>query len=255
MRRSLGAKRTAQEIDADFLASGNTVFDLADIKAIEEDLQDSPVIERRLDGNFLIFKHPEPNMKFVIGSDVSTGRAADYSAFTVMNEAGEEYAAFKGRLPINRLRDLLGETGMEYNQALLAVESNDIGEGVISGLQEQGYPNLYYHIQLVKERRSSKPVQKKVPGWYTTGANRPLMIAALEEDIRMEVIQLKDPFFTNEAYTFIYDEMNRPVAQSKGEYIGDGSETYSDDSIIGKSICNYVRRGNKRLSINTTHPR
>ena len=32
MSSALGAKRTAQEIDGDFLSSGNTVFDLADIK-------------------------------------------------------------------------------------------------------------------------------------------------------------------------------------------------------------------------------
>jgi len=255
MRRSLGAKRTAQEIDCDFLASGDTVFDLADIKAIEEDIQEAPVIESRLNGNFLIFKRPKPDTQFIIGSDVSTGRASDYSSFTVMDEAGDEYAAFKGRLPVNRLRDLLGDTGIEYNKALVAPEANDVGEAVVSGLQERGYPNLYYHIQLVKERRSAKPVQKKVPGWYTTGANRSLIISALEEDIRMGNVHILDPFFTNEAYTFIYDDMNRPVAQNKGEYIGDGSETYADDDIMGKAITNFVRRGKRRALTQTTHPR
>ena len=36
MSTALGPKRTAQEIDGDFLGSGNSVFDLVDIKAIED---------------------------------------------------------------------------------------------------------------------------------------------------------------------------------------------------------------------------
>ena len=36
MSAALGPKRTAQEIDGDFLSSGNTVFDMVDIKAIED---------------------------------------------------------------------------------------------------------------------------------------------------------------------------------------------------------------------------
>lgn len=39
MSTALGPKRTAQEIDGDFLSSGNSVFDLMDIKAIEDCLK------------------------------------------------------------------------------------------------------------------------------------------------------------------------------------------------------------------------
>ena len=38
MAQSLGPRRTAQEIDGDFLASGNSVFDLSDIRALEEEM-------------------------------------------------------------------------------------------------------------------------------------------------------------------------------------------------------------------------
>jgi len=254
MRNALGAKRTAQEIDGDFLASGDTVFDLYDIKAIEDDLIDHPVIEKRLNGTLLIFKRPVEGEFYYVGADVATGRAKDYSAFSVMNRAGEEFAAFKGRIATNRFRDILMGIGLEYNTALLAPEANDIGEAVVSGIQERGYPNLYYTEQLVREKRNSKPIKKKVPGWYTTGKNRGTILTLLEEDVREDVIDIADPFFINEAYTFIYDSANRPVAMNKGDYIGDGSETYSDDSIIAKAITNYIRRG-KHRSTETTSPR
>ena len=48
MSAALGPKRTAQEIDGDFLSSGNTVFDMVDIKAIEDCLFDYPIINSRL---------------------------------------------------------------------------------------------------------------------------------------------------------------------------------------------------------------
>jgi len=255
MRNALGAKRTAQEIDGDFLASGDTVFDLLDIKDIEEYLPDCPPIETRLNGNLLIFKKPEKGKDYFIGVDVATGRATDYSAFTVMDRQGDEVAVFKGRIPTNRLRDIVMGIGMEYNQALLAIEANDVGEGVVSGAQERGYPNLYYTEQLLKEKRNSKPIVKKVPGWFTTRANRSLIIDGLEEDIRETTIDVKDPFFVTEAYTFIYDSANRPVAMQKGESISGSDATYTDDAIIGKCICNHIRKGKYLPRRSTTAPR
>lgn len=255
MRGALGAKRTAQEIDGDFLASGDTVFDLADIKDIEEYLVDCPPIETRLNGNLLIFKKPEKGKQYFMGVDVATGRATDYSAFTVMDRQGDEVAVFKGRIPTNRLRDIAMGIGMEYNQALLAIEANDIGEGVVSGAQERGYPNLYHTRQVVKEKRSAKPTIKKIPGWYTTRANRGLIIDGLETDIREATIDIKDPFFVTEAYTFIYDTANRPVAMQKGESISGSDATYTDDDIMAKSICNHIRKGKYIPKNATTSPR
>jgi len=254
MRNALGLKRTAQEIDGDFLASGDTVFDLSDIKALEDELPYIEIIEKKLNGTLLIFHRAEPNEEYFIGADISTGRAKDYSSFSVMNKSGVEMACFKGRIATNRFRDVLFNTGKDYNWALLAPEANDIGEAVVGGLQERGYPNLYYTTQTVREKNNSKPVVKKVPGWYTTSKNRGTMLSVLEEDIREDVLDIGSPYFIMEAYTFIYDNSNRPVAMNKGEYIGDGSETYSDDSIIGTAITNFIRRGkfNHSGSITTT---
>lgn len=249
MKNALGPRRTAQEIDGDFLASGNSVFDLVDIKAIEDELSEYPTLERRHNGSLLIFKQPERGVAYTLGADVATGRAHDYSAFTIMDRYGEEAAVFKGKIPTYKFRDLVGEMGKKYNWAKLAVEGNDIGEGINSNLQEQSYPNMYYHLELLKEKGTGRPTEKKVPGWLTTMKNRSLVIDELENDVRTEGIICKDPFFVQEAYTFIYDEKNRPVASGKGnkkesEDELDGDEnTYTDDSIMAKAICNFVRKG------------
>jgi hypothetical protein len=247
MSTALGPKRTAQEIDGDFLSSGNTVFDLADIKAIEECLFDYPVINTRLKGQYKEFNEPDPNKEYFIGGDCATGRGTDYSAFTCMDRDGEEAAVYKGRIPLNKYARLLGDIGEKYNFAKLAPETNDVGMAVTTILQDEGYPNLYFYTKLLRKKRHSRPEEEKFPGWLTTAKNRSVIVENLEKDIRENNVVIKDPFFVQEAYTFIYDGAGRPIARGKHRMstssmdIDLEGETYSDDSIFGKAITNHIR--------------
>lgn len=255
MSSALGAKRTAQEIDGDFLSSGNTVFDLADIKAIEDCLSDYPVIKKRFNGQYRQYLEPQSDKEYFIGADVSTGRASDYSAFTCMDKQGEEQAVFKGRIPIDKYAKLLGDTGQLYNWATIAPESNDVGMAVTTKLQDEGYPKLYYYQKMLKKKGKSRPEVDKSPGWLTTQKNRSVIIENLEQDIREEDVIIKDPFFIQEAYTFIYDGLGRPVAMGKHRANNSAididleGDVYSDDSIFGKAICNHIRKGKTNIIV------
>lgn len=251
MSKALGPRRTAQEIDGDFLSSGSTVFDLTDIKAIEDTLSEYPVIETRFNGQLRIMNKPKQDVRYFIGADVATGRSNDYSAFTLGDSNGEEAAVFKGRIPVEKYAKILGNLGKEFNWAIVAPETNDIGLAVTTLLQTEGYPQLYYHKKLLKKKGKSRPEVEQYPGWITTSKNRSLIIDGLEEDIRKDNITIKDPFFVQEAYTFIYDSIGRPVAMGKHNRNNQTSdidmdeETYSDDSIFGKAIYNHVRKNYK----------
>ena len=254
MSTALGPKRTAQEIDGDFLSSGNSVFDLMDIKAIEDCLSDFPVIKRRYNGQYLQFNEPEPDKDYFIGADVATGRATDYSSFTCMDKVGEEQAVYKGRMSVDKYARLLGDTGQLFNWATLAPESNDVGLAVTSMLQSEGYPKLYYFQKMVKKKGKTRPEVDTAPGWLTTSKNRPVIIDGLEADIRNDVITCKDPFFVYEAKTFIYDSLGRPVAMGKHKANREGDDslsedTYADDDIMGKAICNHIRKGKQNIII------
>jgi hypothetical protein len=272
MAEMLGPRRTAQEIDGDFLTSGNSVFDLLDIRAIEDSLdqfehinyREHPLFKplmkldvRPLSEGLKIFKLPDKKRRFYIGADVSTGRSRDYSAFTIMDDKGEEYGCFKMKLPINEFSKVLGCMGHIYQRAELAPESNDIGLGVAEDLQSgQKYTRLHYSVKILREKKEKRPKEEKIPGWYTTRKNRPVVIAELEEDIRTNSLICKDPFFVNEAYTFIYDEMNRPVAMGKGsgnqadadDLMGD-ENVYTDDAIMAKAITNHIRKIRRKSPI------
>lgn len=256
MASVLGPRRTAQEIDGDFLSSGNTVFDLTDIKAIEDNLFEYPPLRERLKGQYKEFDSPSDTDQYYLGADCATGRSTDYSAFTVMNQAGEEAVVYKGRIPLNKFARLLGDTGEKYNYACLAPETNDIGMTVTTILQDEGYPNLYYTRKALKKKGQPRPEVDVIPGWLTTSKNRSLIIEGLEKDIREDSIIIKDPFFITEAYTFIYDGAGRPVAMGKHKSSTNSSvdidlegETYSDDAIFGKAICNHVRKFNNLNSV------
>ena len=254
MSTALGPKRTAQEIDGDFLSSGNSVFDLMDIKAIEDCLSEFPIIKRRYNGQYLQFNEPEPDKDYFIGADVATGRATDYSAFTCMDKGGEEQAVYKGRMSVDKYARLLGDTGQLFNWATLAPESNDVGLAVTSMLQAEGYPKLYYFQKMVKKKGKNRPEVDTAPGWLTTSKNRPVIIDGLEADIRNDVITCKDPFFVYEAKTFIYDSLGRPVAMGKHKANREGDDslsedTYADDDIMGKAICNHIRKGKQNIII------
>lgn len=254
MSLALGPRRTAQEIDGDFLSSGNTVFDMVDIKAIEDCLMDYPIIKRRYNGQYLQFLEPDIDEEYFIGADVATGRASDYSAFTCMNKSGEEQVVYKGRMSVDKYATLLGDTGRLFNYATLAPESNDVGLAVTMALQTEGYPNLYYYQKLVKKKGKSRPEVDKSPGWLTTNKNRSVIIDGLESDIRNDIATIKDPFFVHESKTFIYDGLGRPVAMGKHKSNSEGDEgletdVYADDSIMGKAITNHIRKNKRQIII------
>lgn len=256
-RSILGPRRTAQEIDGDFLTSGNTVFDLMDIRAIEEALNEYPPIETYLGGRLKIYGLPRKGERYYLGADVSTGRSRDYSAIVIMNKKGEEMLTFKGKVPPKKLAKLIDKWGRTYNHALAAPESNDIGLAVTTSLQDLNYPNLYYSKAIIRQKGQSRPKEEKIPGWYTTKKNRPVIITELEQDIREDTILIKSEEFCRESYTFIYDETNRPVAMNKSKTSQGADdvlddEVYVDDEIFATAIANRIR---KSKQYNSTPPK
>ena len=256
MRQSLGIRRTAQEIDGDFLTSGNSVFDLNDIKAIEDMIATYPIYETRYNNALRVFHQPEEGVQYYIGADIATGRSRDYSAFSIMDRYGDEVACYKGKISTTEFAKILIEYGYKYNTACIAPEVNDVGLSVVSDIQKAGYPNLYYSTKILKKKKAKRPEVEKVPGWLTTSKNRPVIIDELEQDIRNDDVEIKDPFFVQEAYTFIYDETNKPIALGKGRRSSSGEEeggledeTYTDDAILAKAITNFIRKGPVKTTV------
>lgn len=252
----IGRKRVAQEIDCNFLQSGYNVFDPATIREIEDRARKAqPWRVERLDEEaaVLLWEEPRPGMRYVIGADVASGRARDYSSFSIMDSSGNEVGCFKGQVGIEPFAKLLMKYGKQYNRANLAPEVNGIGEGIIAHLQAAGYSNVYNFQRRTKRKDERERGEAPIFGWQTTGKTRPEILTTMDDDLRMDRTTLCNPYFAQEAYTFVYNANGK--AEALGKSSGGGrdimedtrlGEGYTDDAIMGACIANYVAKTSNR---------
>lgn len=165
--RALARQEYAEDPESCFLASGECAFELS---AIEERLPAMPApAETRHNGALEIWFPPLPGKHYLVAVDPAGGGSeGDYSAAQVIDrETGlqcAEYAAHLGGLELARL---LASLAAEYNHALLVVERNNHGAGVLAMLENVcKYPRLF---------RSQGQ-----PGWLTTSVSRPAALARLD---------------------------------------------------------------------------
>ena len=124
----LGPSQAAQECDADFLASGNSVVDLKILEWYVENQVKEPIERAGIDKNLWIWEYPNYSKEYIVVADVARGDGSDYSAAHVFDvETIEQVAEYKGQLSTTDYGNFLIELSTKYNDALLIVENNNIG--------------------------------------------------------------------------------------------------------------------------------
>lgn len=175
--RGLAAQEYAENAESCFLASGESVFELA---AVEERLKTAPEpAERRRNGDFEAWLPPVPGRKYLMAVDpAGGGSGGDYSAIEVLElETGLQCAEFAGHLGGLELARLAAEVGREYNLAWIVVERNNHGSGVLAHLETGcGYEKIYCQ----GGRRSGEP------GWLTTTLSRRTALSRLDAALVQE---------------------------------------------------------------------
>ena len=192
-----------------FLRSGNPVFDVDVLKAIE------PVPPRARgyvwkpdkiefvadNGSLAVWEFPQPKRTYVIGADVSEGlEHGDYSAAFVI-EARERrvVAVFHARIDPDLFgSEVLNLLGRWFNTALVAVESNNHGLTTLKALDNEHYPNMF------RQHRYAARFEPKTEllGWRTTKSSKPLAIDELAKELRNGLRVPDDPTL-QELKTFV----------------------------------------------------
>lgn len=171
--------------NCDFISSGDTFLQPSEFDKLR-DMIKPPLVKEGPQNGVWIWRQPEANRKYVISADVARGDSADYSAFHVIDyETCEICAEFLGKIPPDRLADVLFEYGKKYNDALICPEQNTFGYFTCVKLRDAGYPRLFYQAAIstdVFEYRSSDP--DAIPGFSTQTKTRTQILAKLEEVIR-----------------------------------------------------------------------
>ncbi len=169
--RGLAAQEFAEDAEGCFLASGESVFELA---AVEARLKIAPEpAERRHNGEMELWLPPLPGREYLVAVDPAGGGTfGDYSAMEVLElETGLQCAEFAGHVGGLELARLAAELGSEYNGAWIVVERNNHGSGVLAHLASVcKYKRIY----------CSGGQRDGVPGWLTTTLSRPTALSRLD---------------------------------------------------------------------------
>jgi hypothetical protein len=127
-------------------------------------------------GNLTVWKGPVGGRTYVIGVDVASGSARDFSVASVLDVRTMEYVArLRGKIHTDVFAEEVMRLGHDYNDALIAVERIGHGHSVLRVMLEKNYPNIYYHTDYDEIRKDNVTDA----GWKTSVKTKPLMVNAM----------------------------------------------------------------------------
>lgn len=170
----------------------------------------------------------------MISADVARGDAEDQSAFHIFDiDDFQQVADFRGKIDTTRYATMLKNIGNEYNQAMLVVQGNNMGQSVVRMLLQYTYPNIFYtdknqeNLNPYKSTQYSNDIRRQIPGFFTTSKNKPLMIQKIQLLIINHEIILHSKRLMNEFDTYVW------LPNGKTSSI---SNKYSDHLIMALAI-------------------
>lgn len=237
--RNLPKKKIAQEYLCDFIASGDTFLQPTELELLRVNIQ--PPIEKAGEKRDVwVWSYPIPGRQYVISADVARGDARDFSAFHVIDTEDCEVAAeYMGKVPPEKLADMLAEWGKKYNDALIVPENNTFGYFVNTKLRDAGYKRLYYHGCRGNPFTYVPLDPSELPGFPTNQKTRVQILAKLEELIRNGQLKTYSQRLYDQLQAFVWNG-NKPMA-SKDSY---------DDLIMSLAIGSWLIEGGTALNAN-----
>ena len=221
-------RKVSQELECNFLGSGDNVFDSLLMQKIKDNYIKDP--QNKMMGNSLwIWKEPVVGHKYVMGVDVSRGDSEDFSSFQIIDfDTREQVAEYVGKLPPDTMAEICYKWGNMYNCFIVIDITGGMGVSTSRKLQEMGYKNLYVDgVDLANKWKYDPKTLDKIPG-LNFNNKRVQIIASFEESMRHEFRIYSSRLF-DEMNTFVY--VNGRPDHQKGQH---------DDLIMSIAMSTYV---------------
>ena len=208
----------AEDPESCFRATGECCFEIEFAEARLARV--SEPAETRRDGALQIWLPSVPGRSYVVGVDTAGGGAGgDFAAVQVIDrETGAQCAELRQRLGVLELARAAAMLGREYGGALLAVERNNHGSGVLAYLDSS---ERYQHVY----------EQEGVAGWLTTAGNKAGMID------RIGVLLVEEPWIFQSRRLL---EECRTFVRYAGGRMGAASGAH-DDCLMAMAVAQAVR--------------
>src|SRR2546427_13022529 len=154
----------------------------------------------RDNGRLMIWFPAQVGKQYLIGVDPASGSSeGDYScAEGVERRSGIQSAELHGHFPPRELATKLIELANYYCRALLVVERNNHGHGVLAHLQVLSYLHVYR--------------QGEQDGWWTSAVSRPAMGETLAAVLAEEPELFGSRRLLNQFRTFVRHAGGKPAA-------------------------------------------
>jgi hypothetical protein len=217
----LARQEYPESADDCFLASGSCVFDT---EAIDRRLREVPTpVERRWAGALEVWLKPLTGREYLVAVDPAGGGSeGDYAAMQVLDAAtGLQCAEFQGRCGLLELAERAATVAREYNGAMVIVERNNHGAGVLA-----------YLAGTLKYARIFE--QDGQAGWLTTALSRPRALEQIERLLGEGAESVMSARLLREMKTFVRDARGRTGA-AQGQH---------DDLVMAMGFGLAVRSGN-----------
>lgn len=220
--RTLGELKFNQEVLCEFLGSSNTLINgrtLAQMSSMD------PVFQN--DMGLMLYEEPQKDRIYVIIVDVARGVGGDNSAFTLIDITEIPYKLI-GKFKNNTIAPMLfpnviHKTAKDYNNALILVETNDIGGQIADILYaDLEYENILSTIKENNQTYISPGFSKSTTlGVRTTKSVKRQGCFAIKSLLEEKKLNIFDADTIHEFSTFI---------ERNGSYMAD--EGYHDDLVM-----------------------
>ena len=221
-RKTLGEVKFNQEVLCEFLGSSNTLINgrtLSQMSSME------PIFHNDL--GLMLYEEPNRERTYVITVDVARGVGGDYSAFTIVDVTDMPYKLV-GKFKNNTIAPMLFpeviyKAAKDYNNALVLVETNDIGGQIADILYaELEYENILSTIKENNQTFISPGFSKSTTlGVRTTKTVKRQGCFAIKSLLEEKKLNIFDAETIHEFSTFV---------EKSGSYVAD--EGYHDDLVM-----------------------
>lgn len=231
----------SQELECDFLGSGDNVIDQKIIEKQNNDNVQEP-IRKELEQKLWVWKEPEIGHKYIMGLDVSRGDSEDFSSFTIIDfDEMEEVVEYRTKLPPDILAEIAFKWAHKYTAFVVVDITGGMGVATSRKLQELSYPNELLYFDSVKDQDRWKYgiYEDKIPG-INYNTKRAQIVQSFEEKVRTD-FKIRSKRLIQEMKTFVF--INGKADHMKGHH---------DDCIQSCGMALYVAQNSfAKLKENT----
>ena len=235
-------RKVAQELECNFLGSGDNVFESEILQTIAQNTLQEPGA-KLMGGSLWIWKEPVVGHKYIMGVDVSRGDSEDFSCIEIIDfDENEQVLEYVAKVPPDVVAEIAYKWGTMYDAFCVVDLTGGMGVATARKLQELNYKGLYMDtVDTANKWKWDPKINEKIPG-INFNSKRVQIIASFEENVR-HGFKVRSHRLYNEMNTFIY--INGRPDHQKGHH---------DDCIMGIAMATYVaEKSFQKLTKNLNH--